>query len=79
MTQFDDFDTKVTAEEYYRSEGYDTDTIDAFVERDMELRDESKRGGKYHGPSNEAGLTAREYWESYYEWQDEQSDLRNQW
>ena len=26
-------------------------------------RDESLRGGKYHGPSNEPGLTAREYWE----------------
>lgn len=73
---FDDFDTKVTAEEYYRSEGYDTDTIDEFVRRDTELydnrdtaiadinkRDESLRGGKYHGPSNEPGLTHTEYWE----------------
>lgn len=53
---FDDFDTKVTAEEYYRSEGYD-------MEITPPKRDESLRGGKYHGPSNEAGLTHTEYWE----------------
>lgn len=47
MTQngFDDFDTKVAAEEFYRGEGYDTDTIDEFVKID-----ESLVGGKYHGP-----------------------------
>lgn len=76
MTQhtFDDFDTKVTAEEFYRGEGYDTDTIDEFVKRD-----ESLMGGKYHGPSNSAGLTAREYWDSMNEWRDEQSRLRDEW
>ena len=42
-------------------------------------RDESLPGGKYHGPSNEAGLTAQEYWESYWEYQDEQARLRDEW
>ena len=32
---FDDFDTKVTAEEFYRSEGYDNDMIDEFVRQDI--------------------------------------------
>jgi hypothetical protein len=27
------------------------------------MRDESLSGGTYHGPSNSAGLTAREYYE----------------
>jgi hypothetical protein len=36
-----------------------------------QTKDETKMGGQYHGPSNVAGLTAREYWETYYEWQDE--------
>ena len=34
-------------------------------------RDESLMGGKYHGPSNEAGLTAREYYEAMAAWEDE--------
>jgi len=59
QNNFDDFDTKVTAEEFYR--------------------DESLSGGKYHGPSNEAGLTRNEYWESLYEWEDEQARLRDEW
>ena len=42
-------------------------------------RDESLMGGKYHGPSNEAGLTHKEYWESRYEWEDEQARLRDEW
>jgi hypothetical protein len=71
---FDDFDTQVTAEEFYRGEGYDSDTIEEFVKRD-----ESLMGGKYHGPSNSAGMTRNEYWDSYYEWQDEQSRLRDEW
>ncbi len=57
---FDDFDTKVTAEEFYK-------------------QDESLLGGKYHGPSNQAGLTRNEYWESYWEYQDEQARLRDEW
>jgi len=59
MNGFDDFDTQVSAEEFYH--------------------DESLSGGKYHGPSNEAGLTRNEYWESYWEYQDEQSRLRDEW
>lgn len=51
-------------------------------------RDESLMGGKYHGPSNQAGLTRNEYWESYcelhvresyWEYQDEQARLRDEW
>jgi len=83
MNGFDDFDTKVTAEEYYRGEGYNTDTIDEFVRRDTEIntpkRDESLFGGYYHGPSNEAGLTNREYWEMMDEYRDEQARLRDEW
>ena len=30
-------------------------------------RDESKMGGYFHGPSNSAGLTAREYEEMMWE------------
>ena len=41
--------------------------------------DESKMGGTFHGPSNVAGLTAREYWEMRWEWEDEQERLRNDW
>ena len=38
MNGFDDFDAKISAEEYYRSEGYtDPDMIDAFVHHDMEI------------------------------------------
>ena len=39
-------------------------------------RDESLVGGKYHGPSNQAGLTAREYWEMYDAEQDEKYNHR---
>ncbi len=42
-------------------------------------RDESLYGGKYHGPSNEAGLTVNEYWEMMEEWRDEQARLRDEW
>ena len=80
---FDDFDTKMQCEEFYRSEGYDPDTIDELVQHDLSIlhgkRDESLMGGKYHGPSNSAGMTRNEYWDSYYEWQDEQSRLRDEW
>jgi len=51
---FDDFDTKVTVEEFYK--------------------DESLMGGKYHGPSNSAGMTAREHWDAWAEYQDELND-----
>jgi hypothetical protein len=33
-------------------------------------------GGKYHGPSNEAGLTAREYQEMMDDWYAEQADVQ---
>jgi hypothetical protein len=36
-------------------------------------------GGKYHGPSNEAGLTTQEYWEMQREWEDEQARIRDEW
>jgi hypothetical protein len=39
-------------------------------------RDESLVGGKYHGPSNQAGLTEREYWQMYNAWQDEKYNNR---
>ena len=42
-------------------------------------QDQSLMGGYYHGPSNEAGLTAREYWEARWEYEDEQERLRNDW
>ena len=42
-------------------------------------RDESLSGGKYHGPSNTPGLTRNEYWEARYEWEEEQSRLRDEW
>ena len=86
MNGFDDFDAKVTAEDVYLSEGYDYDTVDEMVRQDVEYlatkrneRDESLMGGKYHGPSNVAGLTRNEYWESYWEYQDEQARLRDEW
>ena len=83
MNGFDDFDTQVQCEDFYRGEGYDNDTIAEFVQRDMELltpkRDESLMGGQYHGPSNSPGLTRNEYWESYWEYQDEQDRLRDEW
>jgi len=39
-------------------------------------RDESKMGGYFHGPSNSAGLTAREYEEMMWEYQRELDDLK---
>ncbi len=36
-------------------------------------------GGDYHGPSNEAGLTSKEYWEMMAEYEDEQDRIRNEW
>ena len=42
-------------------------------------KDKSLTDGTYRGPSNEPGLTAREYWEARYEWEDEQSRLRDEW
>ena len=33
---FDDFDTQVSAEEFYRGEGYDPDTIAEFIRQDEE-------------------------------------------
>ena len=49
------------------------------TETENTKRDESLMGGKYHGPSNVAGLTRNEYWESYWEYQDEQARLRDEW
>ena len=42
MNGFDDFDAKLTAEDVYRSEGYDNDTIDEFVRQDIEAIKASK-------------------------------------
>lgn len=42
-------------------------------------RDESLMGGYYHGPSNQAGLTNREYWEMMDEWEDEKARMRDEW
>lgn len=39
-------------------------------------RDESLMGGFYHGPSNQAGLTAREYNEMRDAWEDEKYNRR---
>lgn len=39
-------------------------------------RDESLVGGKYHGPSNQAGLTSREYYEMRDAWEDEKYNRR---
>ena len=55
------------------------DDFDTKVTVEEVYRDESLSGGKYHGPSNSPGLTRNEYWESYYEWQDEQDRLRDEW
>jgi len=78
MNGFDDFDTKQQAEEFYRSEGWQEDHVQEFVTQDQSLS-----GGFYHGPSNQAGLTAREYWVAYWEarweWEDEQARLRDEW
>lgn len=61
-------------EDFYRSEGFDTDTVDEFVKRD-----ESLMGGKMHGPSNVAGMTRQEHYDSYWEYVDEQERLRDEW
>ena len=74
MNGFDDFDTKQQAEEFYRSEGWQEDHVQEFVTQDQSLS-----GGFYHGPSNQAGLTAREYWDARWEWKDEQARLRDEW
>ena len=50
------------------------DDFDTQVQAEEVYRDESLSGGKYHGPSNEAGLTAREYWEMMAAWEDERND-----
>ena len=55
------------------------DDFDTQVQAEEVYRDESLYGGKYHGPSNEAGLTAREYWEMMAEWEDERARLRDEW
>ena len=44
-----------------------------------EVYDESLMGGQYHGPTNEAGLTNKEYWEMMAEYEDEQDRIRNEW
>ena len=81
MNGFDDFDTKVTVEEFYadllaQAEYHETHKPKP-ARKGHVL--ESLMGGKYHGPSNEAGLTAREYWESMDEYRDEQARLRDEW
>ena len=55
------------------------DDFDTKQQAEEVYHDESLSGGKYHGPSNEAGLTAREYWEARWEWEDEQARLRDEW
>jgi hypothetical protein len=35
-------------------------------------RDDSLVGGQYHGPSNQAGLTAQEYYEVRDLWEEEE-------
>ena len=55
------------------------DDFDTQQQSEEVYHDESLMGGYYHGPTNEAGLTAREYWESRYEYEDEQERLRNDW
>jgi hypothetical protein len=42
-------------------------------------RDESLVGGKYHGPSNQAGLTAREYYEVRDMWEEEERYNNRYW
>lgn len=49
------------------------------TEQPQKKIDESLMGGKYHGPSNEPGLTLSEYYEMRWEWEDEQERLRNDW
>ena len=50
------------------------DDFDTQQQSEEVYRDESLHNGKYHGPSNEAGLTAREYWEMMAAWEDERND-----
>ena len=50
------------------------DDFDTQVQAEEVYRDESLHNGNYHGPRNEAGLTAREYWEMMSEWEDERND-----
>jgi hypothetical protein len=45
-------------------------------QKEAPKRDESLVGGKYHGPSNQAGLTEREYWQMYDAWQDDKYNSR---
>ena len=47
------------------------DDFDTQQQSEEVYRDESLMDGKYHGPSNEAGLTAREYYEAIAEWEEE--------
>jgi hypothetical protein len=47
------------------------DDFDTQQQSEEVYRDESLMGGKYHGPSNEAGLTAQEYYEAIAEWEEE--------
>jgi len=45
-------------------------------QKETPKRDESLVGGYYHGPSNQAGLTDREYWEARDAWEDEKYNRR---
>jgi len=47
------------------------DDFDTQQQSEEVYRDESLSGGRYHGPRNEAGLTAREYYEAIAEWEQE--------
>jgi len=58
---------------------YRFDDFDTQQQAEEVYRDESLYGGKYHGPSNEAGLTSKEYWEMMEEYRDEQARLRDEW
>jgi hypothetical protein len=55
------------------------DDFDTQVQAEEVYRDESLAGGDFHGPSNEAGLTRKEYWEMMEIWEDEKSRLRDEW
>ncbi len=48
-------------------------------QKDTTKRDESLVGGYYHGPSNQAGPTDREYWELYDLAMQEREDSRYDW
>ena len=47
------------------------DDFDTQQQSEEVYRDESLSGGRYHGPRNEAGLTAQEYYEAMAAWEDE--------